>query len=1428
MPDSTSENIGGVNITIGGDYSQLQADFAEAQTAAATAGSNIADAFTGAAASVTTFDDAVTSAVASGQTLAQAIAGASDSIDEVGSSAAAASGDVADLSDSADQLGAAAGGAGDAAGGAAGNIDQFGASASSAGAEAEESATQLGRMSEGFLALGEALAITEGMKEFGQEALAASDSITTASIALTTLTGSADKAHDTIEQLEALGMQDGLAMPPLLTAAQRMTALLPPGTDVVGLLGHIADGAKAMGTSVEQAANRFDMITNAGTLSVRALTSMGLSLTRVAAAMNTVDPSADATTTSVTAMFKAMDPGQRVQVLETALQGLAGTAQQVATQTFGPQWQQLANAWEQVMVQVGQAILPVISDLLQFTKTEIVPFIQDMVDSFNNLPGPIKDLAVGLALVTAAAVPLTAGIAALGLGLAGIQELIPAVNIVLGAFGFTAAATAVEEDAAAVATTGLGVAAAAAEPEIAGATAATEAVGIAATATSAIIGVALVAGITAAVALLIDFKARMDAAYASMQAVSQSAFNSWLDTAVASINAGATSMADMEKMTGQLKAALDLGVVSAKQYADAIKAISAEEIVLSNVPMKAAIDGWTSGLHLLGDSTQSTAAAQAALTTGITNVVGSVKAANDTVAQAKTVYDAFASSIANGTPILNGQVATVQQVKQAYADYTNAMTAANGQLPTLKSSMADVQVQAEKLGAAQTLLTADTNMAGMATDVAVTSLIAAGNTYSTAAAKAEILSDQVETLGAKSNLTAAQTLQLAQLQSELVTAWNAAQKAGEAYTGTVANLSDYLKGAATDAANQDIENRKQELAALQMLAGAVSPVVSAMMGLDAQITALQQTMPGFGVQILNVNSNENLLKEALDEANVNLEKQIAYLDAGTGSLAKYDNAQRQVLAAQEAVDVEAAIAATGTQGLTDAYSLNLQVLVAAQAKLQDMDAAFQHLGGPTAAQMLAAQNAVTSAQTALNKVMGETPGLISQVVGANNQYISQAPTVVAAAGTMATAMTAVGTAAVSAAQEVAQSISSIAADVSSGIGAGGGAGGAASSSINIGAAPAGYHYSYEFIPQGMAAREIVTLVPDPGTALALEEAAAQATAGQQANPHNQTDAVTLATEALAEDQALLGVMQQYFSQGGNLVTLPQLQAAQSAVASAQTALTTAQAAVTKTSVTTTSSSGSNPLLTATPITGITTAGTTPVASASAATGSMTDGSGYPYVSVVQDSGQVLNVAIVSSGGTSTGTSTGTASSATDLTSATSSTNAASSAAAASATASAVGTAATTISNVVGTLQILTSTVQGIAAEIAAAASKTTSGSVVNFTAGSTQNSVATGGGGSNTSGTAVGLNLPTGGGNVSYSPTPLNPGSGSSIPPNTSPYPYMPTAVTAPPSAAAVTVHVDLSNSTFGGSTSTSVSSAVLNGVVRALRDAGARNLVAG
>jgi TP901 family phage tail tape measure protein len=102
-------------------------------------------------------------------------------------------------------------------------------------------------------------------------------------------------------------------------------------------------------------------------------------------------------------MVKALpDQATQVDVFNAALSSLGGTAQQVAEQTFGGQWQQLANAWEQIMVQVGQAILPVVSDLVQFTKTDILPFVKEMVSDFNALPGPVKDAAVAVALLVAA------------------------------------------------------------------------------------------------------------------------------------------------------------------------------------------------------------------------------------------------------------------------------------------------------------------------------------------------------------------------------------------------------------------------------------------------------------------------------------------------------------------------------------------------------------------------------------------------------------------------------------------------------------------------------------------------------------------------------------------------------------------------------------------------------------------------------------------------------------------------------------------------------------------------------------------------------------------------------------------------------------------------------------------------------------------
>jgi hypothetical protein len=221
-----------------------------------------------------------------------------------------------------------------------------------------------------------------------------------------------------------------------------------------------------MGTDIVSATQRFDQMATAGTASARTMQTLGLSLQSLATAMDQVNPSANATASTVAAMFKAMDQTDRIQVLDTALQQLGGTAQQVANQTFGGQWQQLANAWDATMVQVGQALLPVISDLVQFAKTDIVPFVTAAVAAFNQLPGPIKDVAVAAGLLTVATVPVTASLAAFGLGLQGLKGLIPALKDLLDAFGITVSTTAAEEDVAAASTTALGAAAAEAEAEV--------------------------------------------------------------------------------------------------------------------------------------------------------------------------------------------------------------------------------------------------------------------------------------------------------------------------------------------------------------------------------------------------------------------------------------------------------------------------------------------------------------------------------------------------------------------------------------------------------------------------------------------------------------------------------------------------------------------------------------------------------------------------------------------------------------------------------------------------------------------------------------------------------------------------------------------------------------------------------------------------
>lgn len=454
------EIIGVVAVEITGDYSGLQSDFDAAVAIAVAKGATLGEAInaalklpdttplTDALALIGTASDttagqlgAMSSALDAVATSAQNYAGSAESIiqaqkdaDEELVVAQQALSTIQGLYDtgsaSANDLARAAQAVQSAFDAANPAVETASVDAKSASDSFAEFATQMA-------AVAGALAFTDGLINFGEAALKASDDLTRADIALTTITGDAAQAEATIGGLRELGNSDGLAFPSLLTAATRMQQLLPAGANVVAELGRIADGAAIMGTNIEAASNAFDRIVTSGNASARTLIPIGLSLTSLADALNTVNPALDATADNAAKAFKALDPGDRITVLNAALDTLAGTANKIATETFGGQWQTMANQVTEVMAQIGAAITPVISDLNHFISTDIIPAVQAIVGAFRELPQPVQDVAVALALIAAAAVPIAGALGAVGLALGGLATLGESVGAALGAVGIS-------------------------------------------------------------------------------------------------------------------------------------------------------------------------------------------------------------------------------------------------------------------------------------------------------------------------------------------------------------------------------------------------------------------------------------------------------------------------------------------------------------------------------------------------------------------------------------------------------------------------------------------------------------------------------------------------------------------------------------------------------------------------------------------------------------------------------------------------------------------------------------------------------------------------------------------------------------------------------------------------------------------------------
>ena len=1386
MADSTSENIGGINVSIDGDYSPLVAAFSTAQDLAQQAGADIADALVSGAEGAGDIGDTI-----------------STQLDEIGPSAEEATGGLNDFSGAAEQ----------------------------AGEGAETAGNQLAELAEQMAAVGEALVITEGMTELGTEALGAADSITHASIALSTMSGDAGEAKETIEGLEQLGMADGLAMPSLLTAAQRMTAILPDGTDVVSLLGQIADGAAVMGTNIDQAANMFDRLVSQGSASARTLTQLGLSLESLSSAFNVVTGGANSTADTVAAMFKALDDQGRIAVLQNALSNLGGTAQQVAEQTFGGQWQQLANEWEAVMVQAGQVLLPVISDLTDFAKTDVLPFIESLVADFKALPEPLQYAASAVVILTAAIVPVTGLLAAAAIGFNGLTTAAETL-------GLTSAATA--EEIAAV-----GTAAAAATPEVAGLAEAEEVGGAGAAEMGGAMSLAATGGVLALAGALGSLvgayeawrvKGEQTAAQNQQLLDSVSALSTALQKHGIDVqglldeyNNGAISLTGLQAALQKLDGEYQDSVTKLQSAANntvllsgALKTLT-DETQKSNTAYQSAVavyaavqQSFQTGLPLykdhvatLADLTQATEdlvsaagkvpAGMAAASTALANLSLAAE-------KAQLAYQADEAAYQSLLSAANAGNATWGQVEAAYAKVTASETAMAAAGVPVAGSLAAITLQANTSVDGITKLVSAQQLATDQTTAQADGLTSLSAQVVVSQEKLDLLVQEQSKLQQQVQSGQATQQQFNTLLGQIATAANEAQSKLFALQTATANQGNAaaIAGGETGVLKQALidANLQLDQATTKANEGAISITAWASAQKNA-VTAAANLAEAAAESASGMKG----ATDATDVAGTSAAGAAGKLQAltqayrdGKASVSDYTTAQNAALTAKIAFDQQNAIQQTGLQGATDSFSLLTIQVAAAQAKYDDLKAAWQQ-GLPVQDQLISAQSDLTTKQNQLNAAVAAAQGPLANSTSGMQANTGAANNQAAALNTVTTAYQNMGNAATTAAAQAAASASAISSAISQLTTAFGSGGTSGNNTLGSAfGAPAGYGTSFGTNGTG----EVINFYPYPETQMALDLKAALQNADISSNPNKSTSQASVDAQALAEAIATLKIDEQFYgdlsSKGTQLVTPAQLQSAQQAVATAQAALTALGAAATvsagSTSAqggvvvdptqlgnifgTTSASTDTNTTATATNTAQLevldaqvnqanealqaaqiafangsgteeqlqvaealaqtaqaaldaaesgSTASSSTATTATAATSSgsldtSAYGGTYPGVVAHQAAGEVWVVG--TSGVAATGSSTASVAAA-----ATSTSTSTTDALAASSTAATVQTAATTMKNVVGALQNLTDTVAAVTAQ-AAATKKGTSVStgVINVSSGSTTSAASTSASGS--------------------------------------------------------------------------------------------------
>lgn len=331
-----------------------------------------------------------------------------------------------------------------------GGLEEIASEIEAIGPALSELGTGFSELGKGMLVGGAALTeISEGIKDIAQEAVDFTGKIQLVNASLTTFFASGQQAAEVLEQIKGIEQSSIFSFPQLAGAAQQLAALGVAADKIPSTLNAIALAAEATGGSLDGATAALARIQATGQLSQRALLALGVSWDDLGKQMGI----------SAAQAKKALSDGlgDASQIMDVVTAAITAKTKDLAGQlatTIPVALNQLKAAWDDVLGKLGQSLAPVAIQVMN-ALTGIFNQIGKLVDEFNMLPTPLKDIAIGLAALAVAVGPVTLALGALLFAGGEILESIPKITEAFMALKASAAGTELAEAGAAIEKTGV-------------------------------------------------------------------------------------------------------------------------------------------------------------------------------------------------------------------------------------------------------------------------------------------------------------------------------------------------------------------------------------------------------------------------------------------------------------------------------------------------------------------------------------------------------------------------------------------------------------------------------------------------------------------------------------------------------------------------------------------------------------------------------------------------------------------------------------------------------------------------------------------------------------------------------------------------------------------------------------------------------------